>query len=173
VFKQKFPGPDRCYPVMASIAECGCVMASVAQSCFKRSMLPLGDLPASPDRRLPETERNATLVCGAHPLLRQPRSTTGWLGPADPPAVRCLAIVQARNRDLAEVLGSVGRQLVRSDVPSGGLDTADLPSRDARQARAGRPWNTSPGTTAPGCTSHSDTAARGTSKTTTTQRPGM
>jgi hypothetical protein len=45
---------------MVSIAERGCVMVSVAQSGLKRSMLPLGDLPASPDRRLPETERNVT-----------------------------------------------------------------------------------------------------------------
>ena len=67
---KKFSGPNRCYPVMVSIAECGCVMVSVAQSGLKRSMLPLGDLPASPDRRLPETERNATAEHHIRPRQR-------------------------------------------------------------------------------------------------------
>ena len=55
---------------MVSIAECGCVMVSVAQPSLKRSMLPLGDLPASPDRRLPETERNATAEHHIRPRQR-------------------------------------------------------------------------------------------------------
>jgi uncharacterized Zn-finger protein len=45
-------------------------MVSVAQPGLKRSMLPLGDLPASPDRRLPETERNATAEHHIRPRQR-------------------------------------------------------------------------------------------------------
>jgi len=68
------------------------------------------------------------LVCAAHPLLRQamPEIYHRLAGPSRPAAMRCLAMVHARNRDLAEVLGSIGRQLARSDVPSGGWDTAGL-----------------------------------------------
>ena len=72
VFKQKiFFGLDQCYPVMVGVAACGWVIVSVAQPGLTRSMLPLGDLPASPDGRLSETERNAT---AEHPSGRARRT---------------------------------------------------------------------------------------------------
>jgi len=70
VFKQKdFSDPDRCYPVMVGVGECRRVIVSVAQPGLTRFTLPLGNLPASPDRRLPETERHAT--AGHHIRPRQ------------------------------------------------------------------------------------------------------
>ena len=68
------------------------------------------------------------LVCAAHPLLRDamPEIYLRLAGPSRPAAVPRLAVVHARNRDLAEVLGSVGRQLSWPDAPSGGWDTAEL-----------------------------------------------
>jgi hypothetical protein len=46
--------------VIVSVGERRWVIAGVAQSGLTRSTLPPGNLPASPDRRFPETERNAT-----------------------------------------------------------------------------------------------------------------